>query len=115
MLAVVLLLGGAFVGQGVGLFVGARLHSVLPFGGVQDRRTGPSAHSSGILGVFTALWLLAPSLASAPRGSSRLATGSVIARWVSNESRTYGLSPPNTLQALRRLVGEDGFPAGVHQ
>ena len=34
----------------------------------------------------------------------------MIARWVSNETHDHGLSPPNTLQALRRLVGEDGFP-----
>ncbi len=108
-LAVVLLLGGAFVGQGVGLFVGARLHSVLPFGGVRtaDRAVGAFV---GILGVFTALWLLAPSLASAPPWISQLTTHSVIARWVSNETHDHGLSPPNTLQALRRLVGEDGFP-----
>jgi S1-C subfamily serine protease len=108
-LAVVLLLGGAFVGQGVGLFVGARLHSVLPFGGVRtaDRAVGAFV---GILGVFTALWLLAPSLAAAPPWISQLTTHSVIARWVSNETHDHGLSPPNTLQALRRLVGEDGFP-----
>jgi uncharacterized membrane protein required for colicin V production len=67
-LAVVVLLGGAFIGQGVGLFVGARLHSVLPFGGVRtaDRAVGAFV---GVLGVFTALWLLAPSLAAAPSGS----------------------------------------------
>ena len=108
-LAVVLLLGGAFVGQGVGLFVGARLHSVLPFGGVRtaDRAVGAFV---GVLGVFTALWLLAPSLAAVPPWISGLTTHSVIARWVSNETHDHGLSPPNTLQALRRLVGEDGFP-----
>jgi S1-C subfamily serine protease len=108
-LAVVLLLGGAFVGQGIGLFVGARLHSVLPFGGVRtaDRAVGAFV---GVLGVFTALWLLAPSLAAAPPWISQLTTHSVIARWVSNETHDHGLSPPNTLQALRRLVGEDGFP-----
>lgn len=108
-LAVVVLLGGAFIGQGVGLFVGARLHSVLPFGGVRtaDRAVGAFV---GVLGVFTALWLLAPSLAAAPQWVSQLTTHSVIARWVSNETHDHGLSPPNTLEALRRLVGEDGFP-----
>ena len=108
-LAVLVLLGGAFVGQGVGLFVGARLHSVLPFGGVRtaDRAVGAFV---GVLGVFTALWLLVPSLAAAPPWISQLTTHSVIARWVSNETHDHGLSPPNTLQALRRLVGEDGFP-----
>lgn len=108
-LAVVLLLAGAFIGQAVGLFVGARLHSVLPFGGVRtaDRAVGAFV---GVLGVFTALWLLAPSLAAAPQWISQLTTHSVIARWVSNETHDHGLSPPNTLEVLRRLVGEDGFP-----
>lgn len=108
-LAIIVLLGAGFIGQGLGLWVGSRLHSVLPFGGARtlDRAVGAAL---GVLGVLAAVWLLAPSLAAVPGELSQLATGSVIARWVSNESRAYGLNPPNTLQALRRLVGEDGFP-----
>lgn len=108
-LAVVVLLGGAFLGQAVGIMVGSRLHSVLPFGGVRtlDRATGALV---GVLGVFVALWLLVPSLAAVPGTVSQLTTGSVIATWVSNETLRVGLRPPNTLQTLRRLVGEDGFP-----
>ena len=63
-----------------------------------------------MVGVLVVLWLLAPSLAAVPGTISRLTTGSAIARWVSNETSRIGLRPPNTLQALRRLVGEDGFP-----
>jgi S1-C subfamily serine protease len=108
-LAIVVLLAGAFLGQAVGLMVGARLHSVLPFGGVRtaDRAVGAAL---GVLGVLAAVWMLAPSLAAVPGEISALTTGSVIARWVSNETRTHGLQPPDTLEALRRLVGEDGFP-----
>jgi S1-C subfamily serine protease len=108
-LAVAVLLGGAFVGQGLGLMVGARLHSVLPFGGVRtlDRAVGSLL---GLVGVLAVLWLLAPSLAAVPGPVSELTTGSTIARWVTNEARSAGLSPPNTLQALRRLVGENGSP-----
>jgi S1-C subfamily serine protease len=108
--AVGVLVGGALIGQGVGLMVGSRLHSVLPpFAGVRalDRLVGALV---GALGVFAALWLLAPSLAAVPGTVSQLTTGSVITRWLSNETRDYGLTPPNTLQALRRLVSEDGFP-----
>ena len=103
------LLAAAFVGQGVGLAVGSRLHSVLPFGGVRtlDRAVGAGL---GVIGVLAAVWVLAPSLAAVPGTLSQLATGSVIARWVSNESRDLGLGSPNTLDALRRLVGENGFP-----
>ena len=109
-LAVGVLVGGALIGQAVGLMVGSRLHAVLPpFAGVRtlDRLVGAVV---GALGVFAALWLLAPSLSAVPGTVSQLTTGSVITRWLSNETRTYGLSPPNTLQALRRLVSEDGFP-----
>ncbi|HTT92201.1 MAG TPA: MarP family serine protease [Acidimicrobiales bacterium] len=109
-LAVGVLVGGALIGQAVGLMVGSRLHAVLPpFAGVRtlDRLVGAVV---GALGVFAALWLLAPSLSAVPGTVSQLTTGSVITRWLSNETRSYGLSPPNTLQALRRLVSEDGFP-----
>ena len=107
--AVVVLLLAAFVGQGVGFAIGSRLHSVLPFGGVRtlDRAVGAAL---GIVGVLAAIWLLAPSVAAVPGWPSRLVTRSVIARWITNETRTYGVNPPNTLEALRRVVGEDGFP-----
>ena len=108
-LAIVVLLGGAFIGQGLGLMVGSRLHSVLPFGGVRtlDRAVGSVL---GVVGILAVLWLLAPSLAAVPGPVSELTPGSAIARWVTNEARAAGLSPPNTLQALRRLVGENGSP-----
>ncbi len=51
-----------------------------------------------------------PVLGRRPGDDLELTTGSVIPARVTNESRAVGLSPPNTLQALRRLVGEDGFP-----
>jgi S1-C subfamily serine protease len=108
-LAVAVLVGGAFAGQAIGMMIGSRLHAVLPFGGVRllDRVVGAFV---GALGVFAALWLLAPSLAAVPGTISQLTTGSTITRWLSNETRSYGLNPPDTLQALRRLVSEDGFP-----
>jgi S1-C subfamily serine protease len=108
-LAIAVLLVMAFLGQGLGLMVGSRLHSVLPFGGARalDRLVGALL---GVAGVMALVWLLAPALAAVPGTVSRLTTGSAIARWLANESGTIGLNPPNTLQALRRLVGEDGFP-----
>jgi len=108
-LAVVVLLGGAFLGQAVGLAVGARLRRFLPFGGVRtvDRAVGAGL---GVVSVLAGVWLLAPSLAAVPGSVSQLATGSVIARWVSDETHRVGLNPPDPLQALRQLVGQDGFP-----
>jgi S1-C subfamily serine protease len=104
-LAIAVLVAAAFVGEAIGLAVGSRLHSILPFGGVRslDRAVGALL---GVVGVLAALWLLAPSLAAVPGTISRLTTSSVIARWVSDHMPR----PPNPLQALRRLVGADGFP-----
>jgi S1-C subfamily serine protease len=104
-LAIVVLVVAAFVGQALGMMIGSRLHAVLPPGGLRtaDRAVGAAM---GVLGILAALWLLVPSLAAVPGTISRLTTGSEIARWVSNHMPR----PPNTLQALRRLVGEDGFP-----
>ncbi len=100
-----LLLVGAVVGQVVGLLAGARLHEILPPGPARqvDRGVGAAA---GVVGVFVLLWLLVPTLASVPGWTARTAQGSAAARFVSNNFPR----PPNTFQALRRLVGQQGFP-----
>ena len=64
MIAIGVLLGGAFLGQAVGLLIGAQLHTVLPPGGRPlDRSAGAVA---GVLGVLVGIWLMAPTLGSAP-------------------------------------------------
>jgi S1-C subfamily serine protease len=104
-LAIVVLLGGAFIGQALGIWIGGLLHNILPFGPVRqlDRLVGAVV---GVGGVLVALWLLLPALASAPGTPARLTANSVIARWVND----HGPRPPNTLESLRHLVGSDGFP-----
>lgn len=98
------LLGGAFVGQALGLIVGARAHLALPLQGRPlDRAAGAAA---GVLGVLVAIWLLVPTMASVPGAAARLARGSVIARAIDERAP----HPPDTLQTLRRLVGEGQFP-----
>ena len=99
------LLGGAFMGQAIGLVVGSRLHFALPAGNfrVADRAAGAA---TGVVGVLVALWLLLPTLANAPGWPSEQARSSTIAELVD------GAFPPapDTLAALRRLVGDDQFP-----
>jgi S1-C subfamily serine protease len=103
--ASVVLIGGALVGQAAGLLVGGRLHAVLPLGPLRsiDRVVGAAV---GAFGVFVALWLLLPAISSVSGVPARATRGSVIARFVSTLHR-----PPNTLEALRRLVGQETFPA----
>jgi S1-C subfamily serine protease len=105
LLAAGLLVVGAFIGQALGLIVGARIHSVLPIGPARtvDRVIGAFV---GVLGVVVSVWLLLPSIADVPGTIAQQARASVIARAI--DSRLP--PPPDTLQALRRLVGKDNFP-----
>jgi S1-C subfamily serine protease len=115
--AVLVLLGGALVGQAIGLLVGGRLHAALPLGPVRqtDRVLGAGL---GVAVVVAVLWLLLPSMASFPGWAARETSDSAIARWVSRDLPT----PPPAVQVVRRLLGEDapqvfavlspGAPAG---
>lgn len=100
--AVVVLVGGAMVGQALGLLAGSRLHHILPLGPLRlvDRAVGAVVGAAGIVAV---LWLLLPSLAAVPGWPARAVSGSAISRWVSRDLPT----PPSALQVLRRLVGND--------
>jgi S1-C subfamily serine protease len=105
LIAVGVLLGGAFLGQGLGLLVGASLRRFVPQGPlhVVDSVVGALV---GVVGVLTAVWLLLPSLAVVPGTAANQTHNSAIARAM--DSRLP--PPPNTLQSLRRLVGETSFP-----
>jgi S1-C subfamily serine protease len=105
LVAALILIGGAFVGQAVGLLAGGRLHRALPLGPLRDMDRGVGA-AVGTLGVLVALWLLLPSMAAVTGWPAREARTSTIAQWV---DRTFPPAP-DTLQALRRLVGDNTFP-----
>jgi len=99
------LLGGAFFGQALGLIVGTKVGRAVPLGPLRlaDAVVGGAV---GVGGVLVALWLLLPSMADVSGWPSVQARNSSIARFV---DRTFP-PPPNTLQALRRLVGDNTFP-----
>ena len=116
--ATIILVGGAMAGQAIGLLAGARLHRALPPLGPWrqvDRTVGAGV---GALGVLIVLWLLLPSVAAVPGWPARVAAGSAISKWVSRDFP----APPDALQVLRRLIGQDapevfaalapGLPAG---
>ncbi len=105
LIAFAVMIGGALVGQALGLLAGARLHRALPIGPIRDVDRGVGA-GVGALGVLVALWLLLPSIAAVPGWPARAARSSSISGWVdSNFPRA-----PDALQALKRLVGQDAFP-----
>jgi S1-C subfamily serine protease len=104
LVAIGVLLGGAFVGQAIGLLVGTKVHLVLPPGSRPlDRAAGGVA---GVLGVLAAVWLLVPAMGDVPGTFAREARNSRIARAISE----HAPPPPDALQALGRLVGDTQFP-----
>jgi S1-C subfamily serine protease len=104
LIAVGVLLGGAFLGQAVGLVLGSKAHLAMPPGGRPlDSAAGAVA---GVLGVLVGVWLLLPTMGDVPGTMAQQARNSSIARFIA----TTAPAPPDTLQTLRRLVGETQFP-----
>lgn len=103
--AAAVLVGGALIGQAVGMIAGYRLHRVLPFGPLRaaDRMLGAVV---GVIGVGVALWLLLPSVSSVAGWPARVTRQSSIARWVAADLPP----PPDPLEKVRSLVGTGGFP-----
>jgi S1-C subfamily serine protease len=103
--AAAVLILGAFIGQATGMVIGARLHLRLPDGGARqfDRVAGAGA---GVLGVLVSVWLLLPAMSNIPDWPARQARNSTIAQLV------HDVFPnaPDTLQALKHLVGDENFP-----
>jgi S1-C subfamily serine protease len=105
LVAIGALVGSALLGQALGLVLGTRLNVAMPAGPVRrvDQAVGAVL---GIAGLLVGLWLLLPTLADVPGWTSEQARGSIIAR----EVNARFPDAPDTLQALRRLVGDNPFP-----
>ncbi len=104
LVAIGVLLIGAFLGQGLGLLIGTQAHLAIPNAGRPlDRAVGALA---GGLGILVAVWLLLPTFAEVPGTVSRQARSSSVAQTLDAVTP----QPPDTLRALRRLVGDTQFP-----
>jgi len=105
LVAVATMVGCALIGQALGLVLGSRLHAELPLGAA--RRTDQVAGAGfGVVGVLVVLWILLPTLAHVRGWTSEQARSSRIAREVAERFP----NPPDTLEALRRIMGDDPFP-----
>jgi S1-C subfamily serine protease len=104
-IAIGVVLFGAFAGQAVGYVLGNRLrptsneHSLSK----ADAILGLGA---GVVGGLLLVWLLLPVLSQ--RGGP-IAT-EVSASWIARQLGDRLPEPPNALQAFRSLVGADNFP-----
>lgn len=105
-LAALVIFGGTFLGQAVGMVLGSRIVSTVP------RRLGLRTldHTLGLclgaFGVLAVVWLLLPTLAAVPGLSAQMARGSLVARTIDRVTPP----PPDAADTVRRLVGGNGFP-----
>jgi S1-C subfamily serine protease len=106
LIAAGIFLGAAFLGQALGLLLGANLHRSLPGGRLRQLDRGAGA-AAGLAGVLVTIWLLTPSMADVPGWPARQARASRLAEAVSE----LFPEPPDTLAALRRLIGDENFPS----
>lgn len=104
LVAVLLLVAGAAVGQLLGLAAATHLRVHVKAGPVRraDQVAGAAA---GVVGVLVAVWLLAPAMASLPGWSAREARNSALARHIED----WFPNAPDGSRALQRLVGA-GYP-----
>ena len=100
------LIAGAFIGQALGLLVGLSIHRFIPLGPLRmaDRAGGAIF---GAVGVIVVAWaLVLPSMSDVAGWPARQVSRSLIARALADAAP----QPPETFKALRRLVGDTGFP-----
>jgi S1-C subfamily serine protease len=106
-ITLMVLIGGAFLGQAVGLVVGMRIHRFIPMGPLRLADKAGGAFFAG-LGVLVVVWgLVVPSMRDVSGWPARQVRNSAIARFLHDAAP----QPPGTFKALRRLVGDNGFPS----
>jgi len=105
LVAVVVLIGGAFLGQALGLLAGSRLRTALPPGPLRGLDKGVGA-LLGVLGVLISVWFLLPAMSEVKGSAARLTRSSRVASAIDGTLPP----PPDPLQSLRTLVGDSGFP-----
>jgi len=103
--ALALIFGCAFLGQAIGVVLGNRLRPVH-YDGTVTRFDGALGALAGMVGVAVLLWLILPFLSDTPGWPAEQAHQSTLA-----QNLDAHLPPaPDSIQALRSLVGEDNFP-----
>ncbi|HUR48645.1 MAG TPA: MarP family serine protease [Acidimicrobiales bacterium] len=105
-LAALVIFGGTFLGQAVGMVTGNRLVSSVPKKAGLRTLDHTLGLCLGAFGVLAIVWLLLPTLAAVPGLSARLASGSLVARTIDRVAPP----PPDAADTVRRLVGGNGFP-----
>jgi len=105
LVAVATLLGAGLIGQGLALTLGSKLNIEVPTGPARQVDRGVGA-VVGCFSVLVGLWLLIPILTSERGWPAEQAYGSSITR----EVHDWFPEPPDTMKALRWIIGDDAFP-----
>lgn len=107
-LAVAVVLLGAFAGQALGLLLGQWLRPPRDEGGLDhlDHLDAVLGVVAGVVGSVLVVWLLVPVLTQRPGPVAQ----DVSASWVARQLDDRMPEPPDALQALRTFVGADDFP-----
>jgi S1-C subfamily serine protease len=105
LVAIAIVLLGAFLGQAVGFVLGNKLR---PTDGERtlDRADAVLGLGAGVAGAVLLVWLLVPVLTQ--RGGP--VADQVSTSWVARQLEERLPAPPDALQALRSIVGDDNFP-----
>ncbi|HEX7132655.1 MAG TPA: MarP family serine protease [Iamia sp.] len=99
-----LLLGGAAIGQALGLLVGSRAQSgITTTGGQRADRLGGAV--AGVLGTLVIVWLLVPAAADMSGWPARAVRESKVVQALTDTLP----AAPDATNTLRRLLG-DGYP-----
>ncbi|MCC5951249.1 MAG: MarP family serine protease [Acidimicrobiia bacterium] len=97
---------GTVCGQALGALVGSRLRPVHDGDGGVTPIDGVAGAAAGAVGVAAIVWLLIPVAANSSEGVATMVRGSAVVQALDER-----LPPaPDTMQALRTLVGEGDFP-----
>jgi uncharacterized membrane protein required for colicin V production len=104
-LTIVVLVVGAFTGQAIGLLIGERLGVAIPEGSAQtaDRVAGAVA---GVVMALALVWLVLPVMGGTAGWPAQQARSSIVARFLDSALP----APPDTVQAVQSVIGEDQFP-----
>lgn len=104
-IAVAVVLLGAFLGQALGLVLGNR---VRPSEAEQSltRVDSVLGLAAGVVGMALLVWVLVPILTQRPGSLAEEVSSS----WVARQLDERLPAPPDALHAFRSIVGEDNFP-----
>jgi S1-C subfamily serine protease len=105
LIAVGFLLGVSMLAQAIGLALGSLLHASLPLGAGLRQGDRVAGAVLGGVGVLVMVWFITPAFVNTNGWAARESRESAVVRFVDSVMGR----PPNAVNALKRLVGDQQF------